>query len=543
MPDPNRGEEEKFRSLVEAYVSWYYAVYPTRATMDGVHDRDGELGHFSRADVGGYTASLFRYLGRLSEIDRERLGLEDLCDAQVLEAHLRSGLLELGRVRSWERNPLFYRELIAEGLYGLGAFGFAPPERRMVLAAERLGAVPGLLAEARETLNEPPRLYVEQALLEFPGLVEFLKRRLPAGFSEVKGAALRQRFDQAERAALESIEGFVLWLRDDLSKKAVVGFALGPEVLQAKLEQEEMVATPLGELLRRGEELLRRTQESMAKLAADPRAESFSREKASAFHLGADHVLEEARSILRRQRGWAVSLVGLPSMAECGVRESPEFRRARALVSLDCPGPFETVAEEAYLCVTLPDASAGVQEKDEHLARLNRYRISLRVAGEVDPGGGTLALAARRSTSKIRKVFQSRALREGWGRYCEGLYAEVGPEPSAPLRAEQLSLALLCLCRYIVGIRLHAGGMTVAEAVDFFVAEGFQDRAQAEREARRGALDPGILSAALGQMEIESLRDDYLLRGHSLRSFHTELLRHGTPPVAVLRRILLGGSS
>jgi uncharacterized protein (DUF885 family) len=161
----------------------------------------------------------------------------------------------------------------------------------------------------------------------------------------------------------------------------------------------------------------------------------------------------------------------------------------------------------------------------------------------VDPGQGTLWLAARRSSSKIRKVFQSRAFQEGWVRYCERLYAEAGPEGSAPIRAEQLSLALLGLCRYIVGIRLHAGGMTFGEAVDFFMREGFQDRPQAEREVQRGALDPGILAGALGQMEIESLRDDYLLRGHSLRSFHSELLRHGTPPVAVLRRLLLGGSS
>ena len=59
------------------------------------------------------------------------------------------------------------------------------------------------------------------------------------------------------------------------------------------------------------------------------------------------------------------------------------------------------------------------------------------------------------------------------------------------------------------GIQMHTGKMTVEEATEFFVKEGYQVRPVAEKEAKRGTSDPTYLVYTLGKLEILKLREDY----------------------------------
>jgi uncharacterized protein (DUF885 family) len=72
----------------------------------------------------------------------------------------------------------------------------------------------------------------------------------------------------------------------------------------------------------------------------------------------------------------------------------------------------------------------------------------------------------------VRKVFGCASFSEGWAHYCEQLYLEQFPREST-LRLRQLSLALLRICRYIAGIEMHTKGMSIEQAVDLFVKEGY----------------------------------------------------------------------
>src|SRR5438045_5821792 len=98
------------------------------------------------------------------------------------------------------------------------------------------------------------------------------------------------------------------------------------------------------------------------------------------------------------------------------------------------------------------------------------------------------------------------------------------------LRLGQLQDALLRNARFIAGIRMHTGKMTVAEATEFFVKEGYQVRPVAEKEAKRGTSDPTYLVYTLGKLEILKLRDDYRkLKGGklNLQAFHDAFLQQG----------------
>jgi uncharacterized protein (DUF885 family) len=539
LPDSLLAEEVRFRSLADAYIAWYHATSPTRATFDGVHEGDADLGRWSRQDLGARGAALRQYLRRVSAIDREALPDADSFDLLVLEGHLQASLLELERIRSWERNPNFYREIVSGGLYALSSLSFDTPARRMALAAERLRQVPQVLAWARENLSDPPRIYTEIAIEEFAGTHRFVKTALPEAFGTVKDEALRLRFEEAQKGALEAIAQFVDWMRMELLPRSQGSFALGAEAYRAKLYYEERVETPLDELLARGTALLRETQEAMKRLAGDRPVRALLRES-SRDHAPAGRLLEDTRALLEDLRGWASTVVDIPSEARCRVQETPEFRRSLSFASMEIPGPFETTAREAYYSITLPDPSWTEERQEQHLSFFNRYSLPLISVHEAYPGHYTQFLAVQGCSSKVRKVFGSAAFSEGWAHYCEQLYVDLKGGPPE-LRLHQLALALLRICRYVAGIEMHTRGMSVEQAVELFVNEGYVERAVAEREARRGTSDPTYLVYTLGKMEILRLRQEYLSKtGRSLREFHNEFIRYGYPPIPIIRSILLG---
>ena len=113
-------------------------------------------------------------------------------------------------------------------------------------------------------------------------------------------------------------------------------------------------------------------------------------------------------------------------------------------------------------------------------------------------------------------------------------------------RHQEESEALLRDCRYVVGIRLHAKGMTIEEGTRFFMEKGFAERAVALEETRRGAYNPTYLYYTLGKLMIYKLREDYhKAKGAAffLAAFHDEFVRQGGIPIKMVRRILLAGDT
>ena len=78
------------------------------------------------------------------------------------------------------------------------------------------------------------------------------------------------------------------------------------------------------------------------------------------------------------------------------------------------------------------------------------------------------------------------------------------------LRLGQLQDALLRNARFIVGIQMHTGKMTLDEGVDVLREGRLSDpHMNGLRETKRGTSDPTYLYYTLGKLEILKLRDDY----------------------------------
>jgi uncharacterized protein (DUF885 family) len=165
-----------------------------------------------------------------------------------------------------------------------------------------------------------------------------------------------------------------------------------------------------------------------------------------------------------------------------------------------------------------------------------------------------LCLKASPAT-KLEKIFTSDAFVEGWAHYTEqmmldegfGASASAAPTREALVKAAKYRLAqtdeaLLRICRLCVSIKMHCQGITVEEATRFFQDNCYYEPKTARHEAIRGAYDPEYLYYTLGKLEILKLREDYRKQEgtrSTLRQFHDEMLRHGAPPIRLLREVML----
>ena len=552
-PDGSSIVTMRFNQLADQYLRGYYAFYPSQATALGLHEYDAQLESRSPQALAAEVRRLRATLAQLARINPNVLTTDARYDYLVLSSHARGQLLELQDIRMWQRDPNIYSRLSISGIDNILKRNYAPIEQRLdaVLARER--EIPRLLNEGRANLDQPPRIYTEIALAQARGSIDYFARTVPQLIERAGGvrlsAARRAQFESANNAAVDALRAYAEWLERDLLPRSGGQFAIGEENYRRKLLYDEMVETPIEELIRNGERELRRTQDRMRALAEEitpGRGVTFALRSLGREHPSADGLLGETRAELDRIRAFVRTqgILTVPAQENLTVAETPAYARATTFASMDPPGYFERVATEAYYYVTLPDPQLDEAKREEHLSFYNRYALPIISIHEVAPGHYYQFIASKRTQSRVRNVLRSASFTEGWGHYCEQMMLDEGFGGNNPrLRLAQLNLALLRLCRYLVGLRLHTRGMSYQEAVQFFMREGYQDSVAAEREARRGTIDPTYLVYTLGKMEILRLREEYRARRGAdfrLGEFHDQLLSYGMPPVKLIRLAMLG---
>ena len=224
---------------------------------------------------------------------------------------------------------------------------------------------------------------------------------------------------------------------------------------------------------------------------------------------------------------------------------TPPFERSTTFASMDAPGPLEAHATQAYYNVTPVEPNWSATRKEQHLEFFNDYAFPLISAHEVMPGHYVnFALDAHEKLSLIRRLLPSPSFAEGWAHYDEQMMVDEGWGDGDPkVRLAQLLLALQRECRYLVGLREHTQNMSVEAATTFFETNAFMGEEPARREALRGTNDPLYGYYTLGKLELLKLRDDFRKAAgshYSLQNFHDAFLAHGDPPIAIVRKIVLG---
>lgn len=543
--------EPSLREVAEATVEAVLAHLPFWATDLGLHQWDDQMPDLEPGTVDGFARRLTELRTRLEAIDPRRLSTADRADWVTLRHAVGGVLHEIEVERPFEHDPNWYNSVVSQSLLLLARRRYAAPEVRAGALIRRLQAVPRLLARGERLLDNPPAVWVEVALRQFPATLPFLREGLASAFSEQPEWAARVAEAGAEAA--RAFEHFAAFLADRWRGRGDGDYRLGEARFRQRLFWQEGIDTPVQALEAEGERELARLQEAWQEVAGRLGPGLSPRElmaEIGRHHPPADRLLSEARGVLGELRQFceANALLTIPAAPDPAVVETPGFLRAITFASIDPPGPFEEQATEAYYQITLPDPTSSPADQEAHLEGYNPWGIRIISAHEVYPGHYVQYLRLPDAASSVRKTFGAGAFVEGWAHYTEELLWEAGYHTEDPdrFRLVQLMEALERVGRYLVAIRMHCRGMTVEEAERFFCEQCFMAPINARREALRGTMDPLYLIYTLGKLRILAMRERARKawgKEFSFQRFHDALLSHGFPMLPVLEELLFGEMS
>lgn len=545
---PVDAQAPPFAAIAGEYVTVYWRAHPFAAAEAGLHEYDGLAPDWSAEAMERWIEFNRTVRRRLDDYTNADLSENERVDREILRYTIGGQLFEFTELQSHRRDPMVYD--VSWGLLILIRRDFAPLAQRMKSAIAILEATPGVMDAARGNLDDVlPLVVLRTAIDNLKGSAEFVRTDLTDAFKPVGDDALQSSFKSAAGRAAKSIDAFVGFLETKKLPAANDRFAIGAHRFGSLLRETEGVDLPLDRLLALGHADLER---NLARAEQIVRANLRGTSVAGAMAMMKDHayapndLIPSIAKELNDIRQFCVDrdLISIPSKVGPIVGETPKFARwASAMMS--APGPFETVATEAYYDVTPVDPAWPMEQQEQWLRDFNRYIATNVSVHEAYPGHYVQGLHTQRAPSDVQKAFSSYAAVEGWAHYTEQMMVEAGFHADMALyELAQIQDALLRNCRFICAIRMHTDGMSVDEGAAYFQKNAFLDKLMAQREAERGVYDPAYFKYTLGKLQILKLRDDCRSKAgnaFSLRKFHDDLLSRGMPPLVVTRQRMLGG--
>ena len=553
-----------FAQLANDYLDGYLAWRPQTGTGLGFHAYDGKVTDFSQASLEQEFARLKSFNRRLNDLDAKGLSGQARYDFRLLRGAIQREMFTFEDLKSYWQNPMTYAGVLDVNIYIKR--NFAPLEDRVRSIIAILNQAPNIMAAARANLAEVlPRPFVETAIEQADGAADFLGKELVEALRDVKNVTLMEQFQTVNKRAIEELQGYATFLKKQKLPKANDAYALGRGEYLKLLQAGEMVHLSPEELLDLGLSELHRKQKAFAEAAKEIDPGKTPIEVFAAIqkdHPSAPDLIPDTAKDLDMIRQFVIDhrIITIPSTVRAQVAETPQFMRATTFASMDTPGPFETKATEAYYYVTPVEPDWTPQQKEEWLTAFNYYTTDIVSIHEAYPGHYVQFLCLNASpATKLEKIFTGYAFTEGWAHYAEQMMVDEGfgastaaaPTPeervkAAKYRLAQTDEALLRACRFCVSIEMHCQGMTVDRATRFFEENCYYQPKPARQEAIRGTFDPEYLYYTLGKLEMFKLRADYQAQEGShftLQKFHDELLRHGAPPIRLLREVMLKDSA
>ena len=529
-----------FTALSEEFVELFMKHHPVAATEAGIHDYDHLLPDDTPDGFRARAAWLRDLEQRLAaSVPWEELPTEQRVDYALLRSRLAVLRAELEEIRTHAKDPVGCLRTALDGVLLLMR-PFAPLEERKMAIVARLMGIPEYLAAARAGLEQVPRIWVDMALEVADGG--------PVLVNEVVRALLRafpQEAERIEHAGVRANSGLAAFrdaLERELGPRAEGSFALGARWLDFHLEREHLL--PLGsealeQLGREQVALARRGLEELGRL--DPGRPWRARvEEARQRRSGAGWSREAAETEVARAHRFVLErrLAPLPEVP-LGVAAAPPYRRPFfAHAAYLPPAPFD-VEPQGMLLVPASESARRPGSRERAVAGCD---LALVAAREGWPGRHLQSAHAIHCGSRLRRIAGNRLLAGGWALYAEELMVEEGFMADAGARLGWLIDLLDSAARAVVGVALHIGRMSPAQAADYLVEEVLLDRPAALAEVKRQTLDPARgLGGLLGRLQILELREEAKRRlgaKYNRLDFHAALLAGGTLPPALLREEL-----
>ena len=591
----------QFSGRVDAFLDEFFHLFPVSATATGLHAVDGEWPDLSDAGRAARLAYADRWEVELRAFADAALTTDERIDRDLLLSELAALRFDETELREGAWDPLGYVYLLGGGIFPLLAREFAPLRERLASVASRLEGVPAVLGGARAELGSLPgrpvaRLHTEMAIKQLPGIVSLVQdavAQADAAVDQDGVAELMPRLRAAVRVATMAIGEFEAFLRDDLLDRSAGEGRLGAQLFAAKLRhtfRSDLTADQIlaqagveyaavrGEMIRIARDIwdqwvpgepLPTAKRDGSQDAADQRTVASVTAAIGRAHHPADQLVEYCRESYRGIAEFcrARDLITVPD-EPLEIEWTPPFLREFAGAMLDSPGPLDK-GQKTFYFMTPPPEDWTPEQVDSYLAEENDRQIDLTTIHEGSPGHYLQLVYSNRCPSLARAVFGSGVFVEGWAVYVTQVMMDVGFRADDPaLMLIHWKFYLRAITNAMIDIGIHAGSMTEAEAMGLMVRGGFQEESEARKKWDRARLSSTQLSTYfVGSMEMWNLERERRVRaavasgdprgsaavpvprvvggfgetpGFSYKEHLESVIAHGSPPIPLIRRILLG---
>ena len=548
--DQQESIEARYDRLSDEFFDVYYTYYPVHATRQGLHKYDNSLGHYQRDEIDETLRRMKALQALVAEIDPEQMDHLHALDHPVLTTRMKREIYWVEKWRFWENNPLFYKDIIIEGMFNLVSRNFAPLDERLKSLIARQKDVPEVLQAARENLSNPPLEYTQQAIDQVKGSRSFFQN-LPEVFKEVENQALLAEFEQTNARVMAEMDKYLVFLQEDLLPRSKGNFAVGEAGIQAIIDAEEMIDVPVAKILERCYLDLSLTEAEIAALQKriDPTASVESLvARMRADHPAPEDLQQAIRDELTRVRNYLSEydlMTVPPEMPHVISTPMPDYASGGGMMLT--PGPFETVAKESYLALQIPKPEWSQARIDGLWSDFNTYALALLMIHECYPGHHFQFYLEKRVQLRASKDHDSDSNSDGWAEY--GKYMMVD-KVYAPKNLFYRLAVLLSKRSYIAaaiaGMEIHMQKKTLQEASDFLMEKQGRTRENTYIWVlNRATHYPTHLTYYIGSEMVRKLHDDYkAIKGdtYSLKEFNDRFLTYGLIPIKIIRKDMLGAA-
>lgn len=539
---PQLTANQRVDSLAEELLAIEVQAQPVFGTWLGAHAGDDRLDDV-RLDIQAQRAARLRALvERLRQIPDGELDAVHRIDRQLLGERIAVELFELVELRPLERSPLFYAELVAQGLDELLAHDAEPLVDQLRPLTARLWKVRPLLDEARRNLRPTTsELQTRRASELLQTTQSFIAEVLPKLVAPIAEGKQLDDFRAASADAARALDDFAGWLQRELAPRVRGELSLGRERYLQKLMIHTGIESPPEQLLFLADAELREAKRHLdeatralqgTRAAADvPRLLEEDHPKADELMTFADAMLQQLVVDLRQKDLLLLSDAEKPALVEM----PPE---RWGLVQPRVSGLLESRPRPPVLLLDPVDKRWPDKRKIEHLRALHRGALWLALADGV--ARIVLQERSRRAPTTSQKLRQAPTLVAGWSPFLVQRLVALMPPSEARLRWVEARQSMIWSVRLIAALRFHALGQRLDDIVRLFSDELGLDEYQARREAERVALDALSGVETLGRVELELVLKDLRRENPSLSTAQLidRMLAHGTPTVATLRKLL-----
>ncbi len=554
-------EDDTLAALFRKTLDEDFRRHPSFATAMGNHEYDDRLDDLSpqaRAEDLKRTKQLLADLPKL--IDAAKLTRAGKIDLEIWTHSLRYAVWAAENTDEFATDPRVYGNYFSDSVYSLFTQSTLPRERNVANAARRITYVPKIVAAAKASLKNPPRVLTEVAVKRTAGAVAFYEKEI---FALAGETAATSELTAPCLEAVKALKDYQAFLEKELLPKSAGDWRLGKAKFAAKLALEldagltadELIRTAEGEADRVEREMYTVSKQQWAKLfpgkalPPDDEAGRPACVRAVLDELGKDHgtgatfvadakaSVEAIKTFIRDRK-----ILTLPAPDACKVIEMPEFQRGFSAAYLSPAPPLDPKADSLY-AVAPPPADWPAARQEAFFREYNRSMLQILTIHEAYPGHYVQLEYANRHPSLVRKVLSSGVFAEGWAVYTEQMMLDQGYGNGDPaLRLHQLKFYLRAVLNAILDYRMHSTDLTDEDALKLLTVRGFQTEGEAVGKVQRAKQSSCQLSTYFaGRTAFYRLRQTVQRsQGDTfdLAKFHEATLSHGTLPVKYLAELV-----